>query len=220
MSTLQFDGIDDYVEIADDAGFSVATTGSLTVAAWMRPDVLTFPNAESTGYVHWMGKGNTGAQEWTFRMYNETTTDDPQRPNRISFYVFNPQPGKGVGSYFQEPVQAGEWIHVTGIADGRNISIYKNGAFKKSESYAGIITPQHGTAPLRIGTRDFNSFFLGAIRGVRIWNRALTAAEVQMLFSDSVPEAGLVAEYRLDQDIAVDAIGLHNGRIVGGSWVP
>jgi hypothetical protein len=49
MSTLQFDGIKDYVEIADDAGFSVATTGSLTVAAWIRPDVLTFPNSESTG---------------------------------------------------------------------------------------------------------------------------------------------------------------------------
>ena len=55
MSTLQFDGIKDYVEIADDAGFSVATTGSLTVAAWIRPDALTFPNSESTGYVHWMG---------------------------------------------------------------------------------------------------------------------------------------------------------------------
>jgi hypothetical protein len=56
MSTLQFDGIKDYVEIADDAGFSVAMTGSLTVAAWIRPDVLTFPNSESKRYVHWMGK--------------------------------------------------------------------------------------------------------------------------------------------------------------------
>jgi concanavalin A-like lectin/glucanase superfamily protein len=166
-----------------------------------------------------MGKGDIDEQEWTFRMYNETTTDVPPRPNRISFYVFNPQPGKGVGNYFQEPIQPGEWIHVAGIADGQNISIYKNGVFKKSESYGGIITPQHGTAPLRIGTRDFNSFFLGAIRGVEVWNRALTAAEVQMLSSDAIPETGLVAEYRLDQDIAVDATGLHNGQIVGGSWI-
>jgi hypothetical protein len=64
-------------------------------------------------------------------MYNESSP----RPNRISFYVFNPQGGKGVGSYFQEPVQAGEWIHVTGIADGQKqeASIYKNGVFKKRE---------------------------------------------------------------------------------------
>jgi hypothetical protein len=76
------------------------------------------------------------------------------------------------------------------------------------------------TAPLRIGTRDLKSFFLGAIRGVRVWNRALTAAEVQMVASDSVPQDGLVAEYRLDQDVALDTTGLHNGRIVGGLWMP
>jgi hypothetical protein len=104
--------------------------------------------------------------------------------------------------------------------DGQNALIYKNGVFKKSESYFGTITPQHGAAPLHIGTRDFNSFFLGAIRGVRVWNRALTGAEVQMLASDSIPQNGLVAEYRLDQDVALDTRELHSGRIVGGLWTP
>ncbi|MBV8277176.1 MAG: hypothetical protein JO170_18225 [Verrucomicrobia bacterium] len=90
MSTLQFNGTkNDYVEIPSSADFSVATTGSLTVSAWMRPDVLTFPIAESTGYVHWLGKGEAGQQEWTFRMYNFKTQDQPSRRNRISFYVFN-----------------------------------------------------------------------------------------------------------------------------------
>ena len=192
MSTLQFNGTaTDYIEISNSADFSVATANSLTVSAWMRPDVLTFPNSESTGYVHWMGKGEAGQQEWTFRMYNETTTDVPPRPNRISFYVFNLQGGEGVGSYFQDPVQAGEWIHVVGIADGQNTYIYKNGVLKQSQSYAGIITPQHGTVPLRIATRDLNSFFLGAIRGVQLWSRALTASEVQMVFTDIIPQDGL-----------------------------
>jgi hypothetical protein len=184
----------------------------------MRPDVLTFPNSESTGYVHWMGKGEAGQQEWTFRMYNETTTDVPPRPNRISFYVFNLQGGEGVGSYFQDPVQAGEWIHVVGIADGQNTFIYKNGVLKQSQSYAGIITPQHGTAPLRIATRDFNSFFLGAIQRVRLWSRALTASEVQMVFTDIIPQNGLIAEYLLERDVAPDTAGLHTGQIVGGLW--
>jgi hypothetical protein len=67
MSILQFNGTaSDYIEIADSADFSVA--GTFTASAWMRPDVLTFPNSESTGYVHWMGKGETAQQEWTFRM--------------------------------------------------------------------------------------------------------------------------------------------------------
>jgi hypothetical protein len=219
VSTLQFNGTaSDYIEIPDSADFSVATTGSLTASAWMRPDVLTFPNFEGSGYVHWMGKGEAGQQEWTFRMYNETTTDVPPRPNRISFYVFNLAGGKGVGSYFQEPVQVGEWIHAVGIADGQNTFIYKNGVLKQSQSYAGIITPQHGTAPLRIATRDFNSFFLGAIRGVRLWNRALSASEVQLVFTNTIPQDGLVAEYPLEQDTAPDTAGLHNGQVIGGLW--
>ena len=67
---LVFDGEDDYIEIPDHADFSVATTGQLCVSAWIRPDVLTFPVSQSTGYVHWMGKGEAGQHEWMFRMYN------------------------------------------------------------------------------------------------------------------------------------------------------
>jgi hypothetical protein len=44
---LVFDGEDDYIEIDDDADFSVSTTGQLTVSASIRPDVLTFPVSQS-----------------------------------------------------------------------------------------------------------------------------------------------------------------------------
>jgi len=39
---LVSDGVDDYIEIPDHVDFSVATTGELTVSAWIRPDALTF----------------------------------------------------------------------------------------------------------------------------------------------------------------------------------
>jgi hypothetical protein len=164
---LVFDGIDDYIEVPDSPDFSLATTDQLTVSAWIRPAVLTFPDAESTGYVHWMGKGERGQYEWVFRMYNQQTTDDPPRPNRISFYVFNPVRGQGIGSHVQEPVAPGEWIHIVGTADGEKTSIYKNGAFKDCDRYTGSgpgpcnsyppdrwIAPERGSAPLRIGTAD------------------------------------------------------------------
>jgi hypothetical protein len=226
---LVFDGEDDYIEIPDHADFSLATTGQLSVSAWIRPDVLTFPVFQSTGYVHWMGKGEAGQHEWVFRMYNEQTTDTPPRPNRISFYVFNPEGRLGIGSYFQEPVQAGQWIHVVGTADGENTSIYRDGEFKDRDRYIATettqsnspgrwITPTRGSAPLRIGTRDRRSFFLGAIREVRIWSRALTPAEVAALFGGDVASDGLVAEYLLRGDIAVDNAGAHNGLVAGATW--
>jgi len=233
MSVLQFDGTNtNYIEIPDHAAFSVATTGSLSVSAWMRPDTLSFPIAQSDGsgdnaYIHWMGKGEDDQQEWTFRMYN----DDPlhARPNRISFYVFNPKPpagsatNLGVGAYFQDSVTVGEWIHVVGVADGgqKATLIYKNGVLRNQQLWSKeSIVPGHGTSPLRIATRDLKSFFLGAIRGVRFWNRALTADEVQKLYTHVIPPDGLVAAFELSRDSVPDSAGGHNGQLNAGTWTP
>src|SRR5712692_4472209 len=136
---LNFDGSSTYVEIPDSTDFSVDTTGGLTISAWMRPDVLRFPSTEGSGYVHWLGKGERGTQEWVFRMYSQDNTEG--RENRISFYVFDgntPPPLRGCGSYFQDPVQAKRWIHVVGIADNSAMTtaIYKNGELRNTNSYA------------------------------------------------------------------------------------
>jgi hypothetical protein len=37
---LRFNGLDNYVEIPSIADYSIATTGELAVAAWIRPDAL------------------------------------------------------------------------------------------------------------------------------------------------------------------------------------
>lgn len=220
---LQFNGTNtDYVEVQDSTDFSVDTTGELTISAWMRPDVLIFPNEESNGYVHWLGKGDLHEQEWTFRMYG--LDNDQNRDNRISFYVFHNDPGPGCGSYFQDPIEAGQWIHVVGIVDdsAQTTSIYKNGVLRNTNSYAGIITPQHAGAPLRMATRDFASFFQGALAQVRVWNRVLSAQEVSDLyFLESVPQDGLVAEYLLNEgagDTAFDTADGHDGRVFGSEW--
>jgi hypothetical protein len=62
-SVVVFDGIDDYIEIPDSSDLSLATTGHLTVSAWIRPDVLTFPYAQGTGYLHWRAKGEAKQRE-------------------------------------------------------------------------------------------------------------------------------------------------------------
>jgi Concanavalin A-like lectin/glucanases superfamily len=202
---LQFDGTYNYVEIPSRADFSLSALG-LTVAAWVRPDALTFPRTEGSRpeqqFVHWLGKGETGQHEWVFRMYSQSDPPGP-RANRISFYVFGfgPPPVRGCGSYFQDPLEAGQWIHVVGVADSVSelTHIYKNGIRRNSNSYAGIVVPKRGAAPLRMGTRDFASLFRGALAEVRIWNRPLDDAEVRALYErNSIPQNGLMAEYLLN----------------------
>jgi hypothetical protein len=109
---LQFSGDGAYVEIPSARDLSLSRTGT-TVSAWLKPDTLEFRRSEGSGYVYWMGKGESGRYEWATRMYNYTNKEKPPRPNRISFYLFNAEGGLGQGSYVQEPVRPGEWIQIT-----------------------------------------------------------------------------------------------------------
>ena len=240
---LKLTGVDSYVQIASIADYSIATTGALSVAAWMRPDTLNFPRWEGTGYVHWLGKGESGQQESVLRMYNrDGTTEDPPRPNRISFYTFNPDGRLGVGSFFQDTLTEGSWIFVVGVADSTRTYMYRDGRYRRCDTYRGPrvgrcpihflpppngniqleIDPTAGSAPLRFGTRDCNSFFEGGLSRVRIWNRVLSADEVSALYSaDTAPSNGLVAEFLLNADtgtIAIDTAQGNNGKLFGASW--
>lgn len=184
-----FNGMDSYIELPDNDIFSVSTTGQMSISVWIRPDTLQFQKWESTGYVHLMGKGQSGTHEWVFRMYN--LTNEENRPNRMSFYLFNPTGGLGTGSYVEETVTKEKWIHLVAVANTTSDTItwYKNGVKKDADPiYNGDykIKPQNGTAPVRIGTRDFESYFKGAIDDVRFYNRALTAGEVMALYNESV----------------------------------
>lgn len=175
-----FDGRSQYLEVAPHAHLSVPTTGSLTLETWIRPDTLQFPQSQD-GYVHFAGKGEPGAQEYVFRMYNRAS----DRPSRISAYAFNPDGGLGSGSYFQDSVTVGEWIHVAAVINTRSsasypdgyVKIYKNGQLRDTDSLRDYsIEPVAGPAPLRIGTRDLNSFFQGAIAKFAVYDYEVDAA--------------------------------------------
>jgi hypothetical protein len=227
-----FDGARSFIEIPDSDVFSLTTTGSFTFSIRFRPDTLRFGASESSGYVHIMGKGAGTNPEWALRMYSLGNTEQPTRNNRISVYVFEPGKTHGAGTYFEEQITPGQWIHVVGVFDGTNVYIYRDGARKNCSQYRGTltgacqkdayypITPVNGSAPVRIGSRDLESFFRGAISVVRFWNRALSQSEVSSLHGGSVPQQGLVAEYPLTSDVAIDPKGGRHGAIYQAPMAP
>jgi hypothetical protein len=221
---LHFNGTSAYAEIPSRPALSLSDSG-LTVAAWLRPDTLAFPKHEGSvrdqQYVHWLGKGVPGQQEWSFRIYSLTPAGP--RQTRISFYIFSPGGDRGCGSYAQDPIQPGQWIHVVGTVDPatKQVTLYKNGRFRHSASYASL-TPAPGTAPLRLGTRDFGSFFDGAVGPVLVWRRPLSARQVGALYAaNTVPSDGLVAEYRLTEGSGAtirDTVAPNSGALHGAIW--
>lgn len=185
-----FNGSDQHVQFADRKAFEIDATGVLTVEFWMRPDTLQFSDEEGSGYVYTMGKGNPGSHEWYTRMYSQS--NDESRPNRISGYAFNPAGGLGAGSYFQDPVETGEWIHVALVINTRARSsqypsgysrIYKNGVLRDTDSLQDYdIVPRSGSAPLRIGTGYLGSHFKGGIGNVAFYPREVSAKRLRAHF--------------------------------------
>jgi Concanavalin A-like lectin/glucanases superfamily len=193
----------DYVEIPDPAdgssAFSQPASGlGLTVEVWMRPDILKFPGQTSDIYIHWLGKcvSGSGQCEWGFRFYSQ---DSPNRPNRISAYIWNPGGGEGAGAYFQDPLVAGAWIHVVAVYEPGDMNtvppagvhIFKNGVHRLGPPSSGTlyrtygIVPVAGTLPLRLGTRDaatsgsgIVSYFTGGLDEVAIYPRVLRPEEI------------------------------------------
>ncbi|MFE1285656.1 LamG domain-containing protein [Streptomyces sp. NPDC058751] len=199
-----FDGTSQYVEIPDDDRLSVTTTGELTVEAWIRPDALTFAKTDGAGYVNWLGKVSSeeARTEWLARMYSRDNSE--ARANRISGYVFNEGGGLGAGSYFEDRVRPGEWIHYALVINTREksdayptgyVKVYKNGVLRDQDALDGYdIVPSNTDAPMRIGTAAAKSYFKGAIGKVAVYD-------------SEVPESRLAAHCRAMHGTPREAAG-------------
>jgi hypothetical protein len=191
--TLHGAGSGDFVEIPDQPGapFSQPTsTAGLTVEVWMRPDLLVFPGETSDPYIHWLGKGIPSNYEWGFRFYSQ---DSPDRPNRISAYIWNPSGGEGAGAYFQDSLVPGVWIHVVACYEPGDLNtdpptgvhIYRDGVHRLGPPSPGTlyrtygISPANGSAPVRLSARNnLNLTFAGGLDEVAIYPRVLSPDEI------------------------------------------
>ena len=155
-------------------------------------------------YVHWMGKSTNGQSEYVARMYSLHADwaglgIDPPRPNRISGYAYNLAGGLGAGSYFQDDVVAGQWMHYVLVINTRKrtadhptgyTKIYKNGLLRDQDALADYdIEPGNGSAPFRIGSARLEGFFEGAIAKVALYKRELKPSQVLRHYQAAVPAA-------------------------------
>ena len=224
-----FDGQSGYVEIPSHADYAMQQGGGITIEAWIRPASLAMPKQEGSGYVYWLSKGDEGKHEWAFRMYQLHNTEG--RDNRISFYCFNPGGGEGVGSYFQDELKEGVWLHVVGQFNRLNTSIFCNGAWRKSDLLRSLdIVPQHNDAPVRIGALSNDSYFQGAIARVAIYGVELdfdaitrhyrAGTQNPELYDDVICNTpGVISYWKLNETegtVAHDLVGHNDGTYYGG----
>ena len=157
-AALSFNGSTSRVDIAHSASLDL-TTG-LTMEAWVRPTTLNSWRAI-------LIKEQTG--DLVYGLYANTNN------NRPSAHVFigAKTDTRGIAKL---PVNA--WTHLAATYDGSVLRLYVNGAQVSTRTIGGNILTS--TSPLRIGGDSFASeYFNGLIDEVRIYNRPLTATEIQ-----------------------------------------
>ena len=75
-------------------------------------------------------------------------------------------------------LSANAWTHLAGTYDGATLRLYVNGVLVSSRAQTGTIPIS--TSPLQIGgDSNYGQYFPGKIDEVRIYSRALSAADIQ-----------------------------------------
>jgi hypothetical protein len=174
-NALRFDGLSTYVDIGD-----TIVEGSFTLALWLKYDTL-----REGGYNAVM---HTDA--WT--------TGSVHVHMRSGTRLFNFDVNGGIGATTNTALDAGEWYHLVGSVDtsARVAKVYVDGLLDGTNTSGGAATPSIGL--LNIGAwNDSDRFFDGVMDDFRIYDRALSAAEVAWL-------AGLTSPFSIPADLHMD----------------
>ncbi len=158
---LEFNGIDNYVDCDNNQSLSI--TDAITIEAWVKPD--SYPGSSYPGVATKLGSGSA---TYAYGLYFKNTHI------RIHYAGSNcldsdsgTQPSLGV------------WTHLAATYNRQKVYIYKNGVLIK-EKNATVAIPATDTNVL-IGKNipGGNIMFKGAIGEVAIYDRALSASEIQ-----------------------------------------
>ena len=158
--------VDDYVDLGNPTALRL--TGSMTVSAWINS--AAFPGDDAAVVSK---RGSIGFQL-------DTTID--RGPRTIGFKLTGSS-GADMIRYGATAMQTNTWYHVAGVynATTATMTVYLNGQVDDG-ALLGTVTASQQNSPenVHIGRRANGGFlFNGRIDDVRIYDRALTAAEIQ-----------------------------------------
>jgi PKD repeat protein len=195
---FSFDATDDYVDAGTNDVFNFSNgTGAMTISTWIR--VSSMP-AFAYGLVskasHGPGGQFTGPYSgWSFYLYSN---------GRIGFG------GAGVWEFYSpaSTVSTASWYHVAVTKAAGIYRIYCNGVEVASETSGAHASLETSTSTMVIGASyPDDSFFSGMIDDVRIYNRALSAAEV-VAVAGPLPAAALRLWLKADAGVTKDGSNL------------
>lgn len=154
-----------------------------TIAAWVRPHFTNGTGNQATAEIVSHPTADSGASD-PWNVYDLAT--DTSSPAKFRVYISTGLAGSGASVSSVTTITLGAVYHVVATYDQQNLRIYINGIQENSSAQTLAV----GAAATFTYIGAFNNqtvfttnFWKGNIGDVRIYNRALSAAEVYQLYA-------------------------------------
>jgi hypothetical protein len=205
-----FNGVDDYISIADNADFP---TGAQTICCWVKFNTLNSGASGQDLITHW------------------TTADS----NNASFAIYMPNASNGKVRFYVsadgllhsnvealDAVSALEWSHVACVfTPNDSIKIYINGSLSNTLATTGISSLYNSSVDLVLGGRDQVSVTTplnGKLADFRFYDTDLTATDISDIYNGINITTNLVGHGLIDADNVLDAVGTSHGTNYGTKY--
>jgi chitodextrinase len=182
-SALFFNGGTSEVDVSDASSLDL-TTG-MTIEAWVKPA------SDPTSWTAVIDKNQDG-------YYLMSATPSGVPACGATFTSGN------INAYGTQPLPIGVWTHLAGTYDGGHLRLYVNGVQVASVAWIDTLAPT--AQNLQIGNDIYGEIFDGTIDEVRIYSRALSAAEIQA--DMNVPVEMGVVQFNVRKDVPTNSVVL------------
>ena len=178
MNALRFDGVNNEVQVSDHADLELTT--NFTASVWFKLD------ADNTAQQKILFKEHSVEPFISWEISINASRD-------VMFLLSNTASNSGTPtSYFyvgSNPISVGQWYHAVAVKNGGDLTFYINGAedeWYNNGPYTGTIIASDSDFLIGAGGGT-SAVFQGEIDDARIYQRALSSAEVQKLYNMGTP---------------------------------
>ncbi len=182
VAALNFDGVDDKISFSSNNTVS----GAFTVQAWVRP-------TDFTKTMHVLSTKFAGGYGFDLQL---------KQGNAIHANIGSANAWLSNTADVTYDYSAGRWMHIAYAVSGTGYQIYVNGSLKQSGAFSGTPLLMDANHLLQLGySGTENTYFKGDMDEVRIYNKALSAEEInkEMMNAVTTLPLNLEAHYNFDE---------------------
>ncbi len=157
------------ISVPHKSNLGFTSNDGFTISVWCNKNT-------NNPWTHLVGKRPVGSQVFNWQL---AYSSDPGFGTNFGTCM---PPSNYVGAFDNQTLQNNIWVHIVGIYDHGTWKLYLNGVLNKTNT-AGLMNDF--VCDLTFGNSGNISHqpFIGSLDDIGIWNRALSASEIQQLFA-------------------------------------